>query len=65
MEKVSLESKYKLGEIVFLITDVEQKPRMVTGIIFRPSGVLYELACGDAETAHFEMELATDKNFLL
>lgn len=56
-------TNYKLGEIVFLITDSDQVSRMVTGILIRPIGVLYYLTSGTIETLHYEIEIASDKSF--
>lgn len=55
--------KYKCGDIVFLITDTEQMQRIVTGYIVRPSGVIYYLGCGEEETTHYELEIASDRNW--
>lgn len=56
--------KYEIGQIVFLITDDEQKERIITGILIRANNqYLYFLACGTSETSHFEMEIASDKNW--
>lgn len=55
--------KHKHGELVYLITDEHQLPRQVLRIITLPGGtIVYELACGLDQSAHFEIELTTEPN---
>lgn len=56
-------SKYKIGDVVFLITDVDQCQRIITGVLFRPNGVVYYVGFGSTETVHYEMEIAPNKNY--
>jgi hypothetical protein len=56
--------KYKLGQTVYLITDVEQLPRMVTGITLRPNTILYSLSLSVNETTHYEMEISSERDIL-
>lgn len=56
-----LESTYDLGQMVYLKTDKDQHERMIIGITFRPTGVLYEASPGGW---YYEMELTTEKNVL-
>lgn len=58
------EIKYNIGDVVFLVTDTEQKERLVTGIIIRPGSVMYYLACGTNETGHYAEEIADTKDIL-
>lgn len=59
------ESKWPIGHIVYLKTDKEQAPRIITAISFRPEAqVIYYLSCGPSESTHYEMEISEDKNFL-
>lgn len=60
---MEINNKYKIEEVVFLITDEEQLMRIVTGIQINKNGLLYRLACGTSESWHYEYEIATDKNF--
>jgi hypothetical protein len=56
--------EHQCGELVYLKTDPEQNPMMVTGILIRPSNViLYMLALGSNESSHFECEVSKDKNY--
>lgn len=56
---------YKIGDIVFLKTDSEQKVRMVTGILQRPKHLLYYLSNGTDETTHFEIEISKELNQIM
>jgi hypothetical protein len=58
-----IETNYNIGQIVFLATDNDQKARIITGIIIRPSGHIYYLSCGDVENSHYEIEFALEKNY--
>lgn len=56
-------NKYNLGDIVYLVTDIEQLERMVTQIDFRLGGsIIYTLAQGTVETSHYEKEMCSTKN---
>lgn len=57
------ESKFKFGDIVFLITDPQQEERIVTGWIVRPMGISYYLLCGTLESLHYDFEIGTDKDW--
>jgi hypothetical protein len=57
--------EYKLGEIVYLKTDVEQLPRMVTGILFTSEHIEYYLSQGVGETRHLAIEISTEIDVLL
>lgn len=63
--EIKINIKFNLEEIVFLITDSEQLPRIVTGIQIYKNGVLYRLANGTNESWHYDYEMGTDKNFLI
>jgi hypothetical protein len=59
-----LQSKYDLGQIVYLKTDKEQCARMVISISFRPTGVIYELNYGSVSSWHYEIEVSDEKDVL-
>lgn len=60
-----VDSAFKIGDFVYLKTDTEQLKRIVTGMIIRPTGVSYELVCGETYTSHFEFELSNEKDVLI
>lgn len=60
-----MNNKFNIEDIVFLITDTEQKSRMVTGLVVRKTGIVYYLTCGTEETSHYDFEIVKDKNYLI
>lgn len=58
-----IDNKFSIGEIVYLVTDDEQKPRIVTYIKIKPGGsVSYELTNGAFCSEHYEFELSAEEN---
>jgi hypothetical protein len=63
---MEFESEFRLGDLVYLLTDDEQKPRMVTAVKFTIGGAtVYCLACGTNETEHYPQEISKNKNIEL
>ena len=55
--------KFSLETFVYMKVKPDT-PGMITGVLFRPCGVLYYVTWGNAEeTYHHEIELTTDKTF--
>ncbi len=59
---MNIQTKYKIGDIVFLITDIGQLPRMITAILIRPSGVSFYLANAETESHHHQIEFTRTQN---
>lgn len=58
-----LELEWTLGEFVYLKTDHEQHPRIVTGVRLTVGmGPMYVLSCGERETSHFSCEISSTRN---
>lgn len=58
--------KFNIGQIVYLKTDKEQLPRIVTCIILKPENVInYGLTSIGDETWHYGFEIEEEKNVLL
>ena len=55
-------SDFTIGDIVYLVTDIDQHQRMVTGIDIRPGTTLYWLACGDSESTHYAIEISAERD---
>lgn len=53
-----LELKYDFGQLVYLKTDTDQRPRMVIGMNARPHGVIFELSFGGTSSWHYEIEIS-------
>lgn len=60
---LTIRTLYRLQQIVYLRTDFEQLPRMITGIKICVDGsILYELTSGTQVTFHYEVEISETKN---
>jgi hypothetical protein len=58
MPKMTINPKFTLGQIVYLITDSEQFERIVTGLTITSSGIYYLLRHSDEEiTEHNVLEI--------
>jgi len=60
--KINNNIVFDIGDIVFLKTDSEQLPRIITGILMRPNNLLYYLSNGTNETQHYEIEISKEEN---
>lgn len=56
--------KFRIGQTVYLITDKEQEKRIITAIVERQSGVLYELSCGLDISSHYDFEISPEEDTL-
>ena len=61
---MKIETKYNLGDVVFLITNPDQKERMITAIKMNPGNIVYSLSLGMDESNHYEMEISSTKDVL-
>ena len=57
--------EYNIGDEVFLITDEEQKKRIITGILLTMKDVIYYLSCSTNETKHYSFEISYHKSYQL
>jgi hypothetical protein len=62
---MTIPNKYDLKQVVYLRTDTDQLPRIVTGIQIRPNLLIYNLACGTSESDHYDIEMSEEKNVLI
>lgn len=63
---MTLNNQYAFFQTVFLRTDHEQRPRLVTRIQIQPGGILlYSLACATSESWHYEQEIADSVDILM
>lgn len=64
-DRHSLETRYDIGDTVYLKTDADQRPRIVVSITLYPrSNVLYNLSCGVVVSGHYEFELQSERDEL-
>ena len=55
-------SEFQIGDLVYLKTDPEQRQRIVTGILTRPTSLIYYVSLGDNETIHYDIEISKEQN---
>jgi hypothetical protein len=64
--KNSHKLEFHIEQIVYLKTDKEQVPRIVTGISLRPlNSVTYCLAQNTAESWHYGFEISEERDVIL
>lgn len=56
---------FDIGETVYLLTDVDQLPRIVTGYLVRKDMIIYYLSQACSETTHYDFEICRDKQLIL
>lgn len=60
---MEIKTKYDLKQLVYLVHDPEQLPRMVTEItIITPKLIRYLLSCGGDSSDHYEHEISAVKD---
>lgn len=57
-----VDSKYEIGQSVYLKTDPSQLERLVFCIRVYKNELLYELACGVTTSNHYDFEITTEKD---
>ena len=60
-----IDNKYEFGQIVYIKTDQDQKPRMVTSINVRPGYIEYQLNLGTDWSWHPEYAISEEKDVLI
>lgn len=61
-----IHNQFELGTIVYLKTEIEQLPRIITGIqICADGGLLYKCCQGTDVDWHYEIELSESVDILL
>jgi len=61
---IRFESDFKLGQIVYLVTDKDQAERIITSFQVDSRGVLYQLSHGASASWHFDIEITHEKDVL-
>lgn len=60
-----IENKYDFGQTVYLVTDDEQRSRLVTGFrICNHSEIIYYLSYGTIVSEHYDFEISSEKNYV-
>jgi hypothetical protein len=56
--------KFKIGQIVYSVTDPDQNARMITGYTVRRDTIYYLATFIDSERSFEDYELTTEKSFM-
>ena len=62
---MKIDIEHNFGDTVYLKTDIDQRPRIVTAIIVRPGCVLYEVNCAIEYSSHHNFEISVDPDIVL
>lgn len=63
---IIINNNFDLGEIVYIKTDPEQLPRIITAIMQRvDGGMSYQLSQGEIYSFQYEVEISREKNMEL
>lgn len=60
-----IDNKFNIGDKVYLVTDADQKCRIVTGINIRSTSITYALCSEITESWHYDFEITVEKNHKL
>lgn len=60
-----IDNKFNFGDVVYLMTDQDQRARIVSAFLIRPGFIEYRLDCGTDFSWHPEFVISADKNVLL
>lgn len=66
-ERISMkvDNRFYIGQVVYLKTDPEQKPRIVTVISVGDGWLMYRLAHCDQESTHSAVEISEERDVVL
>nr|ARK08857.1 hypothetical protein A6C57_00230 [Fibrella sp. ES10-3-2-2] len=56
---------YNLKQTVYLVTDKEQLPRLVTAIKITPDCLLYDLSQAQNVSTHYDFEISAKPDLML
>lgn len=62
---MQITNKFEIGNIVYLVTDLEQLPRIVFGIHIYKGHIMYEVVHVNIVGLHYDFEMSKEKNILL
>lgn len=63
---IKINPSFNIGDLVYLKTDIYQKPRIITDILIRPKGLLlYKSSINGIEDYCYDFEITHTKNVVL
>ena len=60
-----IDNKFSISDFVYLVTDPDQKKRIVTSIQILEKSLMYRVVFETHETWHYEFELSSERNVIL
>lgn len=60
-----IENKFDIGQTVYLITDEDQHPRLITSIIVNKYDLMYQMNNGTLQSTHYDYEISAEKQLQL
>lgn len=57
-----IEFKFGLGDLVYLKTDPDQLPRILTKVLITPKDIIYITNINGIETEHYDFELTSKRD---
>ena len=60
-----IDNRFEISQEVYLKTDIDQKKRIITGLIITKNDIRYELASGVESTWHYDYEVSLEINVLI
>jgi hypothetical protein len=62
---MKIDNEYNIGQTVYLSTDKDQNPGIITGILINPKGIQYEISQGANSSYYYPFEITEKVNVLL
>ena len=62
---LTIETKFKIGDFVYIKTDRDQVKRMVTAIMISSNGLTYQVSEGVDYSYMFAIELTKNKQYIV
>ena len=62
---MTINNKYNIGQTVYLITDTNQKPKIVIGFAGLIGKIKYIIGQSEDYSSHYDFEISATKNILI
>lgn len=60
---MKINTKYNIGQVVYLLTDEDQKERIITAIMLEGANTAYRLNFAGTQTWHFDFEMTESRDY--
>jgi len=62
MAQMIITAEYTLGDTIYIKTDIDQRPYIVTGISIRPGHLTYQVTNSEVKCDFYDFEISAEKN---